>query len=109
MARRGGSQSYEGTVPKAKGTGPKNLPKKTPVAAIRPSVKASKAKSPSASASKASAGVKGSPPRMGGSGIAKATTPMASAKRPVINKPKTRTPGNSRRIARPKADGDFQI
>lgn len=68
--------------------------------------RASRAATPRMNLGKASAGV-GRIPGGGGSGIAKATTPMATAPRRVINKP--HTGGPSRGLGKPKADFPSKI
>jgi hypothetical protein len=100
---------YLGRPPKASGTGPKNLAKTAAAAtsqvrAGRP--KGSVARSPRVSAARASAGY-GNPPGGAGSGIPKATSPMASTPKKVVNKPKTGQP--RRGMGKPRADFPSQI
>lgn len=105
---RGNSQSYEGRVPPAKGTGPKNLAKKSSPVARGPAVRASRAAGARIKPSLASAG-KGAPPRAGGAGTPKVTSPMASAAKKSINKPKTGQPRRSKRLGKPRADFPSKI
>lgn len=108
MARRN-VNDYEGRVPGAKGTGPRNLAKTasdafSQVRAGKP--KASRAGNARVRPSLANAGY-GSPPRGGGGGIPKATTPMAGTPKRVINQPKTGRP--RRGMGKPRADFPSKI
>lgn len=87
--------------------GPKNLTKSGIGPTPRlPRARPSKASTPRMNLGKASAGV-GRPPGGGGSGIPKATSPMATTPSRVINKPKTGSPG--RGLGKPKADFPSKI
>lgn len=103
-----GSQSYEGRVPPAKGTGPRNLPKTASPKASGARVRPSAARTPSVSPARASSG-KGPPPGGPGRGIGRATSPMAKAPTKKINRPKTGRPANTRRLSKPRADGPSKI
>ena len=98
---------YLGKVPKANGTGPKNLPKTASAALSQVRARSAGVRrpaSPSVSTSRASAGY-GSPPGGAGGGIPKATSPMASRPQNVTG-PKSRMAGS---MGRPRADFPPQI
>lgn len=100
---------YEGKVPAAKGTGPKNLAKGKGDAfnqVRKPTPKASKAGTPRMQPGKANPGY-GNPPGGGASGVPKATSRMAGNPSRTINRPKTGRPrGGS---GKPRADGASRI
>lgn len=92
---------YEGKVPAAKGTGPRNFTKTGMGPQPKGGRKVSSAATPKLSPALAKGG-NGKPSGGGGGGVPKATTSFAMPKGPIINKPKKGPQKVSRRAPIPK-------